>query len=498
MEPGEMLQGRYRLVAPLGKGGMAEVWKADDAEYDRLVAIKMVRPANELGDYLDTADHFRDRAELHGRFRREGALLRALDHSGIPTWYGQGNHGDRPFIVMEFVEGAPLNRWHERHRVLSPTVAVAVATQIADALQCAHEAPLVHRDLKPQNVLLASNGTAVLIDFGIAMPLRPDATRYTFNGATLGSRGYMAPEQILGRQVTPKTDLYAFGCLFYELLTGRPPFIAQGERGMTEQHLNDAPLPVQVFSPKVPDVVAALVERLLEKDPHRRPTHASAITEALRPFLPEAGSSAPSPRLNPDPTQMFRDPLDQSRRSPDGPEPSDRRPPTGRPGRRRDWVSSASIVADLAAVERELAAGEPGPVVPRLVALLPGARGQLGFTLTIQKARMRCADGLQIMCAFGQARELYEQMIADPGPADDGELQAMCLIARLGVGQCRIPFGETETALDDLEEVVIAVHKLPVEARKPVVARCEELALELSELGLKALAEALLARLPPP
>ena len=214
---------------------------------------------------------------------------------------------------------------------------------------------MVHRDIKPYNLLIAQNGTVVLIDFGIAKPVGRHATPYTRHGSTVGSRGYQAPEQILERQVTPKTDLYALGCVLYELLAGRPPFT--GDR-LADQHLHEVPLPLLVHSPHVPAELAEITLQLLEKEPDRRPTSAAVVRDVLSGYLPQPGDPVPSPRFDPDPTRPFRERAERwPPAEPLSPAPA---PGNARGGRGASWLSRRQVEAALGPAEDELISGNLG------------------------------------------------------------------------------------------------------------------------------------------
>ncbi|MEV0419148.1 serine/threonine-protein kinase [Streptosporangium canum] len=481
MEPGDVLDGRYRLVKLLGQGGMAEVWEASDAEGGREVAIKVVRPARDLvGQWFDTAHMNQGRAELHGRFRREGEVLAGLSHPGIPELYGRGTHGDRPYIAMRLVRGKSLHRFLETQWPFARSVVVAIACQIADALACAHAAQLVHRDLKPYNVVIDRDGTVVLVDFGIALPLRPGVTRYTAQGATLGSKGYMAPEQIREEPLSLHTDLYAYGCVLFELFTGRRPFGPETGLSIVRQHLESAPPSVQEFAPWVPDDIAELILRLLAKEPDDRPSGIQAVLKVLRPHLPVPGDPAPDPRVDPDPTLRFREP--------GGSPPEAARhimaaPRTAGSRRASPWISRRNVEEVLAEVGKELAEGRAGPATERLAELLPAARRQFGADPLVRRARTACADSLRIAGECVRAGDLYRQQADDLGGEADPVARAERLTALLGVAECRIPSGELDAALDGLRDVVGAAGALPAELAEPIGVRCEDLGVELSELG---------------
>jgi serine/threonine protein kinase len=463
------------LTKKLGNGGMAEVWQAHDQQSGRQVAMKFLRPDQFLATYTDEGERYDELRILRQRFRREGALLERLQHPGIPQMYDRGTHGADPYIVMRLVEGVSLHDFLERH---TPTigVTVSIAAQITDALACAHALPVVHRDLKPHNVLIARDGTVVLIDFGIAKPLGPDTTSYTRQGSTVGSRGYQAPEQILERQVTPGTDLYALGCILYRMLAGRPPFIGDG---LPAQHISGTPLPVSVFAPHVPPELDELTLRLLAKNPDDRPATASAVRALLDHYLPQPGEAAPSPRFDPDPTAFFRAPKGHEQTT--APPTPSRAPASSR--RRGPWLRRREVEALLADVRTQLRSGDVDADLPRIVGLLEAARRQWGPTdPLVLSIHMTAADGFRTAGDCQKAATLYQE-IADISAAGDGPAhQADALEAQLGLGECRIPFGDLAAALHALAETIDMLPRLVPQRAEPLAARCKEVGLELEEL----------------
>lgn len=474
-----MLDSRYRLERPLGKGGMAEVWEAYDTQDDHEVAVKVVRLVQDLvGHWFDTENMNQGRMELHNRFRREGEVLAGLRHRGIPELYGRGTHGDRPYIAMRLVKGISLHDFLKR-RTLTLPVVVAIAYQIADALACAHAAQLVHRDLKPDNVLIDHGGAVFLVDFGIALPLYPGVTRYTEQGKSVGSKGYMAPEQLRVKPLTLHTDLYAYGCVIFKLFTGRRPFETDTELDLVLQHLESAPPSVQEFAPWVPDDIAELILRLLAKEPDNRPADIQTVLKVLKPYLPAPGDPAPAPSVDPDPTLGFREP--------DGsPAIAVRHPQVAlrfaRSRRAVTWVSRRNVEEVLAEVGEELAEGRAGPATERLAEILPAARREFGADPLVRRARRACADSLRIAGDCGRAGDLYRQQADDLGRASDPAARAERLVALLRVAECRIPSGEIDAALDGLRDVMGEVVALPAELAEPIVVLCEDLGVELSEL----------------
>jgi len=443
MKPGDVLEDRYELAKLIGKGGMAEVWEARDLQVGRRVAVKFLRPDHDPAGLVDEEGWFENLTALRGRFRREGALLGRLGHPGIPELFSHGSHGTDPYIVMRLIEGVSLHHFLERH---NPTVGVAAAivAQAADALTHVHSLPVVHRDIKPYNLLIDQNGTVVLIDFGIAKPIGIHATPYTRHGSTVGSRGYQAPEQILERQVTPKTDLYALGCILYELLAGRPPFT--GDR-LADQHLHEVPLPLLVHAPHVPAELAEITLQLLEKEPDRRPTNAAIVREVLSGSLPQPDDPPPSPRFDPDPTRPFRERAERwPAAAPISPGPL----PGHNLGRRGvSWLSRREVEAALQAANNELVSGDLGAAVARVVELVPAVQRQWGRADPLARAvRKKAADGLRVGGDCGRAGILYQELADIAQGTDDPADQADQVEGLLGAAECRIPFGDITGAVD--------------------------------------------------
>ncbi|WP_405980225.1 WD40 repeat domain-containing serine/threonine protein kinase [Streptomyces sp. NBC_00158] len=275
MQPGAQLAGRYRLVERLGQGGIGEVWRAQDAELDRAVAVKVLLE-------FDASE------ELLGRFRREASIGARLQHPGITVVHDIGRHGDRLFMVMELLEGQDLSRLLAR----TPGVGLPLpqvldlALQTAEALSAAHAQKVVHRDLKPGNLFLLSDGRLKICDFGIARTA--DATGgLTVTGRVFGTPSYMAPEQWRGEHVDGSCDLYALGCVLYALLTGAPPFAGTEQAWvLMRMHLEEAPPALGTVRADLPPALVELVDALLAKEPDDRPD-ALAVADRLRALLYE-------------------------------------------------------------------------------------------------------------------------------------------------------------------------------------------------------------------
>lgn len=272
---GEVLAGRYRLLAPLGHGGAGEVWRAEDAVLERPVAVKLLRRLE--GDPMDAAE----------RFRTEARSAARLTHPNVVATYDVGTANGQVFLVMELVDGPDLAQLL-RSKGLPPERFVAdIALQGARALDAAHAAGIVHRDVKPGNLLLAPDGTLKITDFGIAQATGMD-------GATgpvlLGTVGYVSPEQVRGERATPASDWYALGCVLYELLEGTTPFVGTDVMDVMKQHLDTAPAPVR-RTDAVPGL-ADLVMALLAKNPAARPSSAAAVVAYLNGATSAADDSS--------------------------------------------------------------------------------------------------------------------------------------------------------------------------------------------------------------
>ena len=262
------LRGRYQLEGRIAAGGMGEVWRARDTLLGRIVAVKLLRP-----EYADSPE-FRD------RLRWEGRHAGLLSHPGVVQVhdYDDGSAGGVPYLVMEYVEGPSLAAVLRAEGTLSPCRVLGLVAQAAEALACAHAAGIVHRDMKPGNVLV-DGGQVKITDFGLARAV--DAVPMTRTGLVIGTPAYLSPEQVAGRAATPASDLYGLGVIAYECLTGRPPF--QGNALAVALAHRDRPLPP--LPGTVPGPVAKLVAALTAKNPQRRPGDALAVADWARRVL---------------------------------------------------------------------------------------------------------------------------------------------------------------------------------------------------------------------
>jgi serine/threonine-protein kinase len=255
--------GRYRIERELGRGGMATVFLAHDGELERPVAVKL------LAEHLASDDDFR------ARFVREARLAGRLSHPNIVRVYDAGEKDGRPFIVMEYVAGRSLA---DTGRLPAARV-VELGVQACSGLQHAHDAGLVHRDVKPANLLVREDGVLKIADFGIARAA--ESTRHTQIGTLLGTAAYLAPEQIGGDDATPSSDLYSLGAVLYELLAGRPPYSFSSLAELATKQSEGMIEPVGDLAPGVPREVEAAVMHALARDPQFRPASATGLGEEL-------------------------------------------------------------------------------------------------------------------------------------------------------------------------------------------------------------------------
>jgi beta-lactam-binding protein with PASTA domain len=262
MEEPRRLGNRYELGAVLGRGGMAEVFMARDIRLGRAVAVKTLR-----------ADMARD-ATFQARFRREAQSAASLNHPAIVAVYDTGEDYiggvSLPYIVMEYVDGSTLRDLLHSGRRLLPERAMEITAGVLQALDYSHRNGIIHRDIKPANVMLTRQGAVKVMDFGIARAMGDQGMTMTQTSAVIGTAQYLSPEQAKGETVDARSDLYSTGCLLYELLTGRPPFVGDSPVAVAYQHVREAPLPPSHHDPEVPAVADAIVLKSLGKHPDER------------------------------------------------------------------------------------------------------------------------------------------------------------------------------------------------------------------------------------
>ncbi|NUR97684.1 MAG: serine/threonine protein kinase [Kribbellaceae bacterium] len=254
---------RYRLGGSLGRGGMGQVHQARDEVLGRDVAVKMLLRPND--------------ASAAERFQREACAAARLSDPHIVAVYDFGHHEDSSFLVMELVEGRSVAAELAMNGRLSWERAIAVVEQAAAGLAAAHAQNVVHRDVKPSNLLIAPDGTIKVADFGIAQLLSAESSRLTATGQLLGSPHYLSPERARGLPGGPESDVYALGCVLYELVTGRPPFTGEHPAAVLYQHVDKQPIPPGKLRPELASPFEGVLLRMLAKAPEDRPTAAQLI-----------------------------------------------------------------------------------------------------------------------------------------------------------------------------------------------------------------------------
>lgn len=268
---GKLLGNRYEILEQLGGGGMAVIYKGRDTILNRLVTIKLMR-----SEYTSDEDFVR-------RFRREAQAVASLSHPNIVSIYDVGRENDMHYLVMEYVHGEDLRSVIKREGPLEPAKAVRIARQICDALEHAHENNIVHRDVKPHNILITRTGRAKLTDFGIAR--EASAATVTTTDTIIGSVHYLSPEQARGELAGPKSDIYSLGVVLYEMLTGSVPFTGDSPISIAIKHIQNAPDPLTCRRPGISAELERVVLRALHKDPERRLNSAREMSFQLEEAL---------------------------------------------------------------------------------------------------------------------------------------------------------------------------------------------------------------------
>ncbi len=268
-KPAELFAGRYEVLRTVGTGGMGVVYKAHDRELGEDVAIKMLHPDLLKGD--GTAIR---------RLKAETRLARRISHRNVVRTHDFGEWQGACYVTMEFVEGMTVRQLIETRGPLGVSAALAIATQLADALEVAHQQGVIHRDIKPQNLLLDVAGVLKVMDFGVARLVEHTAM-LTQAGMVVGTPAYMSPEQLLAEAVDGRSDLYSAGVVLYECLTGRLPFEAKSPISLIAKVLHDEPAPPATLNADIPPALSALILRLLGKRPEDRPHSAGDLARLL-------------------------------------------------------------------------------------------------------------------------------------------------------------------------------------------------------------------------
>lgn len=263
----KVLSDRYEIIEKIGVGGMAIVYKAKDLLLNRVVTIKVLR------------EQFASDDDFVRRFRREAQSAASLSHPNIVSIYDVGKDGDTEYIVMEYVEGQNLKELIRNYAPLSSEQSINLARQIAEAIRHAHEHHIIHRDIKPHNILVTADGRAKVTDFGIARAV--SAATMTHTGDIIGSVHYLSPEQAKGVQTNEQSDLYSLGIILYELLTGKVPYDGETPVAIALKHLQENPVPPSQLNPRISQGIENVILKAIAKAPERRYQTAVEFVEDL-------------------------------------------------------------------------------------------------------------------------------------------------------------------------------------------------------------------------
>ncbi|TDC61173.1 Stk1 family PASTA domain-containing Ser/Thr kinase, partial [Actinomadura sp. GC306] len=277
MSQPRLLGGRYELETVIGRGGMAEVYRARDLRLDRVVAVKTLR-----------SDLARD-PTFQARFRREAQSAASLNHPSVIAVYDTGEDmiGETsiPYIVMEYVDGSTLRDLLRENRALLPDKALEITDGILRALDYSHRGGIVHRDIKPANVMLTRQHEVKVMDFGIARAMADSAATMTQTAQVIGTAQYLSPEQARGERVDARSDIYSTGCVLYELLTGKPPFTGDSPVAIAYQHVREEPVPPSQVDPQIPQWADAIVLKAMAKDADHRYQNANEFRQEIQRVL---------------------------------------------------------------------------------------------------------------------------------------------------------------------------------------------------------------------
>jgi eukaryotic-like serine/threonine-protein kinase len=315
-----VLAGRYQLDRRLATGGMAEVWLAVDLALDRRVAVKWLKPSLASDPVV---------AE---RFRREAVAVAGLTHPNIVAVHDVFEDGGRQAVVMQLVEGKSLRQLLDQQKRLSPELTIHIGTCVAAALDAAHQAGFVHRDVKPGNILVTPDGRVLLTDFGIAKGLDDSADDLTSENVMMGTAKYLSPEQVRGRKLDGRADLYSLGLVLYECLAGRVPFIGQSDTDTALARLQRDPTDLAQLRPNLPPGLYDVIHRLLARNPNRRPATGAELRAALQRIAGEPASTLDHIEAGPAPRRVDNAVRPAWRKGTTGRQPATRTPPPRRTG----------------------------------------------------------------------------------------------------------------------------------------------------------------------
>ncbi|MEV5775834.1 serine/threonine-protein kinase [Streptomyces antimycoticus] len=486
MARGELIDDRYELAELLGRGGMGEVWAAYDQRLDRSVAVKLLTPQTTAPGMPPRLDP-QDPAVI--RFTREARLMAKLEHPYVPVIHDAGTHrASRLYLVMQRVYGNTLDRLVAQRGPFPVEWAAAVGAQVCSVLVQAHGRGFIHRDLTPRNVMLTADGTVRVLDFGIATALQPpDGPRLTGTGTVPGTPGFISPEQGRGQAATPLSDLYALGCVLYEILGGRPPFTAEDPLALVVQHIADDPVPLDRLRDDAPTELCELVSRLLAKRPEDRPADAAEIREVLAPWAEQAvpktaRATAPGPGTATD--GLARDGAGLPGRPSPSEEPALASPPAAHPPAQTPQSPSPSETgspappdpADLRARAQRLATegrlSQALELLGRdLDAVLPHFGSSHPEVVSRRLAILRLQFEAQELQAVRDGCLELAKTLSSARSAPDADLAACRVMAARSLGRLghnSAALRELHQALDLQKEVLPSLHPDVLETRREI------------------------------
>ena len=432
-----MLGGRYEIGGVLGYGGMAEVHRGADLRLGRDVAIKMLR-----------TDLARDETFLT-RFRREAQNAASLNHPSIVAVYDTGedtgNGTPVPYIVMEYVGGRTLKEVLLAEGQLAPRRTCEIVADVCAALDFSHRHQIIHRDVKPGNVMLSQNGQVKVMDFGIARAMASGQATMTQTSAVIGTAQYLSPEQARGETVDARSDVYATGCLMYELLCGDPPFTGDNPVSVAYQHVREAPRPPSQVNPDVPPAVDAIVLRALAKNPENRYQTAGEMREDLERAIAGRPVMAPAVMSEDERTQMLdaSEPGEPTRTVPAAVEDPEKKSKTGR---------NIAIVALLLVLFAGLGYGTYYWTVGNKVEM-PKVTAKTQEDATDQLELL----GLEVKAEEAPNPTFKEGTVADQKPKPKTQIakgETVTLIVSSGPEQVTVPQLEKVSSCDDVDALL--------------------------------------------
>ncbi|GAA3737402.1 serine/threonine protein kinase PkaE [Salinactinospora qingdaonensis] len=448
---------------------MGEVWEGHDTSLDRDVAIKFLRFPEGIYD-----------ERLVRRFMREARVTARLQHPGVPAVFDVGAHEERPFLVMERINGVSVSGLLAERGALPVGWAAAIAAQVCAVLSVAHEASLVHRDLKPANLMLEPDGTVKVLDFGLAVALDlPEFSQITGSGQLIGTPSYMAPEQVSTAVSTPRSDLYALGCTLYQMLTGHQLFTGSTAYSTMNKQVSQEPPPVSRERPDVPPELEWLLLELLAKKAERRPADAEEVYQRLLPVVTGLGP-LPGALASPDapsPVRMYATVLqrvfDDTTPPPAPPVPTPREEAAATT--QRQDMSRADLERARGTASELLADSEYGQAAEVLESAVTAAERAFGVvdpdvvSLRAEWARVLFDGG-----DYVGAAPAYEALALDVAKRD-GPDDELVLWYRLRHATCHALIGDTARALDilhrlltDEQRIYGADHARPLELRRQI------------------------------